>query len=254
MDFLNNIPANIIVVLDEAYDEYLTEEHKSEAFSWLSTFENLIISRSFSKAYGLAGLRVGFGVGSSSLIEIMNRIRQPFNVNYLAQQAAIASLDDDDFIQLSKKINSKGMKQISEALDNLDIKYICASPETFKTDIKFDVILNMEIIEHVENIDFFLESCSKLLKKNGIMFVATLNKTLRSYLFAIVGAEYVLKWLPIGTHDWEKFVKPEYLIDILQKYNLELDSLDGMKFNLIKDEWFLSSDKSVNYIGKFIKN
>ena len=123
-NFLNNIPTSIIVVLDEAYDEYLIDEHKSIAFSWLSNFENLIISRSFSKAYGLAGLRVGFGAGSSYLIEIMNRIRQPFNVNYLAQQAAIASLDDDDFIQLSKKINSQGMKQISEALDSLDIQYI----------------------------------------------------------------------------------------------------------------------------------
>ena len=150
--------------------------------------------------------------------------------------------------------NNINVARLHAKKNNLDIKYICASPETFKTDIKFDVILNMEIIEHVENIDFFLESCSKLLKKNGIMFVATLNKTLRSYLFAIVGAEYILKWLPIGTHDWEKFVKPKHLIDILQKYNLELDSLDGMKFNLIKDEWFLSSDKSVNYIGKFIKN
>ena len=85
------------------------------------------------------------------------------------------------------------------------------------------------------------------------MFIATLNKTLKSYLFAIVGAEYVLRWLPIGTHSWEKFIRPDYLINISKKHNLKLDSLDGMKFNLIKDEWHLSSDKSVNYIGKFIK-
>ena len=136
----------------------------------------------------------------------------------------------------------------------LNINYICTSPENLDIDKKFDVILNMEIIEHVENVDFFLESCSKLLKKNGLMFVATINKTLKSYLFAIVGAEYVLKWLPIGTHDWEKFVKPENLVKILKKYDLKLDSLDGMKFNIIKDEWNLSKDKSVNYIGKFIRN
>ncbi len=86
------------------------------------------------------------------------------------------------------------------------------------------------------------------------MFVATLNKTLKSYLFAIIGAEYVLRWLPIGTHEWEKFVKPDDLIDILKKNNLKLDSLDGMKFDLIKNEWTLSPDKSINYIGKFIKN
>ena len=138
--------------------------------------------------------------------------------------------------------------------NNLKIEYLCASPENLKTNSEFDVILNMEIIEHVENVEYFLKSCSKLLKKNGIMFVATLNKTLKSYLFAIIGAEYILRWLPIGTHEWEKFIKPEELIDILKKYNLRLDSLDGMKFDLIKDEWSVSADKSINYIGKFIKN
>ena len=86
------------------------------------------------------------------------------------------------------------------------------------------------------------------------MFVATLNKTLKSYLFAIIGAEYILRWLPIGTHEWEKFVRPEDLIKILKNYNLKLDTLDGMKFNLIQDKWNLSSDKSINYIAKFIKD
>ena len=137
--------------------------------------------------------------------------------------------------------------------NNLNIKYLCVSPENFITKDKFDVILNMEIVEHVEDIDFFLKSSSKLLKKGGIMFVATLNRTLKSYLFAIVGAEYILKWLPIGTHEWEKFVKPEDLIDILKKYNLKLDCLDGMKLNILTDQWKISADKSVNYIGKFIK-
>jgi len=138
--------------------------------------------------------------------------------------------------------------------NGLNIKYYCASPETFETKTKFDVILNMEIVEHVEDVDFFLKSCSKLLKKNGLMFVATLNKTLKSYLFAIIGAEYVLRWLPIGTHEWEKFIKPHDLVDILEKYDFKLESLDGMKFNLIKDRWSITSDKSINYIGKFIKN
>jgi len=138
--------------------------------------------------------------------------------------------------------------------NNLDIEYLCATPETFKTDIKFDVILNMEIVEHVENVDFFLKSSSELLKKNGMMFVATLNKTLKSYLFAIIGAEYILNWLPIGTHEWEKFVKPQDLTNILKKYKLYLVSLDGMKYNLFKDEWAISKDKSINYISKFIKS
>ena len=82
--------------------------------------------------------------------------------------------------------------------DNLKINYICSSPEKLKISKKFDVILNMEIVEHVEDISFFLKSCCKLLNKNGLMFVATINKTLKSYVFAIVGAEYVLRWLPIG--------------------------------------------------------
>ena len=151
----------------------------------------------------------------------------------------------------SKNIN---VAELHAKKNNLNIKYLCSSPENLNTKDKFDVILNMEIIEHVEDVNFFLESCSKLLKKNGIMFVATLNKTLKSYLFAIVGAEYILRWLPIGTHEWEKFIKPTDLTNLLKRYNFSLDSLDGIKFNIIKDEWKLSSDKSINYIGKFIKN
>ena len=138
--------------------------------------------------------------------------------------------------------------------NNLQIDYFCSSPEKFNEKDKFDVVLNMEIVEHVEDVNFFLKSCSKLLKKNGIMFVATLNKTLKSYIFAIVGAEYILRWLPIGTHEWEKFVKPNDLKQILIQYNLSLNKLDGMNFNIIKDEWNVSSDLSVNYIGVFIKN
>ena len=137
---------------------------------------------------------------------------------------------------------------------NLNIDYICTSPEKMNSKEKFDVILNMEIIEHVEDVNFFLESCSALLKKNGIMFVATLNKTLKSYIFAIVGAEYIMRWLPIGTHEWEKFVKPDELINITNKKGLKLKKLDGMKFNLFTDQWKLSTDKSINYIAQFVKN
>ncbi|MDA9597464.1 bifunctional 2-polyprenyl-6-hydroxyphenol methylase/3-demethylubiquinol 3-O-methyltransferase UbiG [Candidatus Pelagibacter sp.] len=135
----------------------------------------------------------------------------------------------------------------------LKINYICASPETLKTKKKFDVILNMEIVEHVEDIDFFIKKSSNLLKKNGLMFIATLNKTLKSYLFAIVGAEYILNWLPIGTHDWDKFVRPEDIIKICKKNNLILERIDGMKFDLLNDQWSMSKDNSVNYITKFKK-
>ena len=150
----------------------------------------------------------------------------------------------------SKNIN---IAKLHAKKNKLKINYLCSSPEKLKIQKKFDVILNMEIVEHVEDINFFINSCSKLLKKNGLMFVATLNKTLKSYLFAIIGAEYILRWLPIGTHDWEKFVKPEDLKKILNKNNLKLDKLDGMNFNIISDEWSVSSDTSINYIVKSIK-
>ena len=138
--------------------------------------------------------------------------------------------------------------------NKLKINYICASPEILKIQKKFDVILSMEIVEHVEDINFFIKKSSELLKKNGLMFIATLNKTLKSYMFAIVGAEYILRWLPIGTHDWNKFIKPNELIKITKINNLKLEKLDGMNFDLLTNEWNLSSNNSVNYIAKFKKN
>jgi len=184
----------------------------------------------------LSGINIlDIGCGGGLLSEPMSRMG-----------ANVTGIDaSDKNIQIAK-LHAKKNK--------LKINYFCSSPEKLKITKKFDVILNMEIVEHVEDIDFFLKSCSKLLKKNGLMFVATINKTLKSYIFAIVGAEYVLKWLPIGTHDWEKFVKPEDLKKILIKYDLSLNKFEGMNFNIIKDEWSISRDLSVNYIGKFIKN
>ena len=138
--------------------------------------------------------------------------------------------------------------------NKLKINYICASPEILKIQKKFDVILSMEIVEHVEDINFFIKKSSELLKKNGLMFIATLNKTLKSYVLAIVGAEYILKWRPIGTHDWNKFIKPDELIKITKINNLKLEKLDGMNFDLLTNELNLSSYNSVNYIAKFKKN
>ena len=137
--------------------------------------------------------------------------------------------------------------------NNLKINYLCSSPEKLDLNKKFDVVLNMEIVEHVEDLNFFIKKSSNLLKKNGLMFIATLNKTFKSYVFAIIGAEYVLRWLPIGTHDWEKFVKPDNLVSLAINSNLKLKKLSGMKFNPIIDKWSLSKDKSVNYIAKFKK-
>ena len=188
-----------------------------------------------NKSKPLSGIKIlDIGCGGGLLSEPMSRMG-----------ANVTGIDASDKNIKIAKLHSKKNK--------LKINYLCSSPEKLKIEKKFDVILNMEIVEHVEDIDFFLKSCSKLLKKNGLMFVATINKTLKSYVFAIVGAEYILRWLPIGTHEWEKFVKPEDLKKILMKYDLSLNKLEGMNFNIIKDEWSISRDLSVNYIAKFIK-
>ena len=189
-----------------------------------------------NKLRPLSGINIlDIGCGGGLLSEPMSRLG-----------ANVTGIDASDKNIKIAKLHSKKNK--------LKINYLCSSPEKLKIEKKFDVILNMEIVEHVEDIDFFLKSCSKLLKKNGLMFVATINKTLKSYIFAIVGAEYVLRWLPIGTHEWEKFVKPDDLKKILVKYDLSLNKLEGMNFDIIKDEWNISKDLSINYIGKFIKN
>ena len=112
----------------------------------------------------------------------------------------------------------------------------------------------MEVVEHVSNVDLFIQNCSKLIEKSGIMFIATINKNLKSYLYAIIGAEYILRWLPIGTHDWNKFLTPQELEIITKKNNFIRDELVGMKFNFLSKKWAKSKDTSVNYISTFMKN
>jgi len=153
----------------------------------------------------------------------------------------------------ASKNNIKVAKLHSKEL-NLNIKYINCSPENLNFKNKFDVILNMEVVEHVASVDLFIQNCSKLIKKNGIMFVATINKNLKSYLYAILGAEYILRWLPIGTHDWEKFLSPQELEKIANKNNFLVDEVVGMKFNIFSKKWYATADASVNYISTFAIN
>ena len=138
--------------------------------------------------------------------------------------------------------------------NNLNITYLNNVPENLNTKSNFDIILNLEVVEHVENLDLYLESCFKLLKPKGIMFTATLNRTLTSYVKAIVGAEYVLRWLPIGTHDWNKFIKPEELEKKLSDLKFSINNLTGLTFNPIFQEWKRTKDISVNYILVAEKN
>ena len=193
--------------------------------------ENIVYNfRLKNKSKPLSGIKIlDIGCGGGLLSEPMSRMG-----------ANVTGIDASDKNIKIAKLHSKKNK--------LKIKYLCSSPEKLKIERKFDVILNMEIVEHVEDIDFFLKSCSKLLKKNGLMFVATINKTLKSYVFAIVGAEYVLRWLPIGTHDWNKFIKPEELEKKLYDENFKTIDIKGLEFNPLLNKWKKSENLSVNYI------
>jgi 2-polyprenyl-6-hydroxyphenyl methylase/3-demethylubiquinone-9 3-methyltransferase len=137
---------------------------------------------------------------------------------------------------------------------NLKINYINSSPEQLIEQEKYDIILNLEVVEHVDNLDLYLKSCSNLLKKNGLMFTATINRTLTSYIKAIVGAEYILRWLPIGTHDWNKFIKPEELQKKLIDKDFSKNDVKGLEFNPISRKWKKSDNLSVNYIISSIKD
>ena len=158
----------------------------------------------------------------------------------------VTGIDASEKNIISAKIHAKQ--------NNLNISYFCNSPENFKSNKKFDLVLNMEIVEHVEDVNFFIKKSSELLKKNGLMFVATLNRTLKSYIFAIIGAEYILRWLPIGTHEWNKFLTPEELTNFGRKNSLLVQNIDGMVFNPLSNRWKVSRDCAVNYIIKFKKN
>ena len=128
------------------------------------------------------------------------------------------------------------------------------SPEELKIKEKFDVILNLEIVEHVDDVNLYFKSCATLLKKNGLMFTATINRTFVSYIKAIVGAEYILRWLPIGTHDWNKFLKPKEIENQIIGLNFSITDIKGLVFNPITRKWKISDDLSVNYVIVGSKN
>ena len=113
---------------------------------------------------------------------------------------------------------------------------------------RFDVVLAMEVVEHVTDVDSFISTCAAMVKPGGLMIVATLNRTLKSFALAIVGAEYVLRWLPRGTHQWDKFVKPEELESAIERDGLQVTGERGVIYNPFADRWQLSSDMDVNYM------
>ncbi len=122
--FLDKVPRDVVVVLDEAYTEYLAPEKRYNSIAWVRRYPNLLVSRTFSKAYGLAGLRVGFAIAQPELTDLLNRLRQPFNVNTLAQAAAIAALNDKTFLEQSATLNAQGYRFLTDAFDRLGLEYV----------------------------------------------------------------------------------------------------------------------------------
>ena len=188
------------------------------------------------KINSLDGLKVlDIGCGGGLITEPMSRLG-----------AKVTGIDASEKNIKIAKMHSKE--------SNLEINYVNASPEKLKDFETYDVILNLEIVEHVDNVDLYIKSCQKLLKKKGLMFTATLNRSFTSYIKAIIGAEYILRWLPIGTHDWNKFLKPEELENYLTKEKLITQDISGLKFNPFTKRRKKSADLSVNYIICSLKN
>jgi 2-polyprenyl-6-hydroxyphenyl methylase/3-demethylubiquinone-9 3-methyltransferase len=134
-------------------------------------------------------------------------------------------------------------------VSNSNIKFNFTSIESLeKLGEKFDVVVVMEVIEHVANVSHFIKTCINLLNPNGLIFIATLNRTVKSYLLAIIGAEYILRWMPVGTHSWNKFLKPEEIIANLQENNIVTKDIVGVSYNPILGSWSITTDTSVNYI------
>ncbi len=125
--FLAKVPSHVVVVIDEAYNEFLTPEQQYDAIAWVRQYPNVIVSRSFSKAYGLAGLRIGYGIAQNNITDLLNRIRQPFNVNSLAQAAAIAALADVEFLKKCYELNRAGYAQLTQAFNQMGLKYLPSS-------------------------------------------------------------------------------------------------------------------------------
>lgn len=147
-----------------------------------------------------------------------------------------------------------GEKNIKTALvhaeqNGLSIDYRHTTAEALAADgLSFDAVLNLEVIEHVADVDLFLEASCALVRQDGVMIGATLNRTPKSFLMAKVGAEYVLRWLPRGTHDFRKFIKPSEFSEGLRRNGMSVTKMNGMTFNPLRDSWSLSQDLSVNYL------
>ncbi len=142
-----------------------------------------------------------------------------------------------------------GIARVHAAQSDLEINYVATTAEALAdANTQFDVVLNMEVIEHVADVPLYLKSCARLVKPGGLMFIATLNRTAKAYALAIVGAEYVLGWLPKGTHSLKKFLTPEEITTLLTRNGLVIKDKTGVTYSPLRNEWAKSRDMSVNYM------
>lgn len=179
----------------------------------------------------LAGLRIlDIGCGGGILCEPLARLG-----------ASVVGVDPSE--------SNIAVAQQHAARSGLSINYRNATIETLsQAGENFDVVLAMEVVEHVTDVGLFVKQAAEMVKPDGLMFVATLNRTAKSYALAIVGAEYILRWLPLGTHQWDKFVTPDELENAIEQGGLRIIGETGVIYNLFADRWQLATDMDVNYM------
>jgi len=202
-----------------------------ESYVRRSITEHFSIQKKSLHAFaGLRVLDVGCGVG--------------FLCEYLAQMGATVTGVDavSEHIEIARQ-HAKN--------SNLSINYRhCLAEHVLADGQSFDVVLNTEVIEHVADQEQLMKDCVGLLNANGLLVVATLNRTIRAFLIAILGAEYILGWLPKGTHSWERFVRPEEITAMISPYGLRTREVMGVVYNPVNRKWGLSENSSVNYMLK----
>ncbi|KJV68867.1 bifunctional 2-polyprenyl-6-hydroxyphenol methylase/3-demethylubiquinol 3-O-methyltransferase UbiG [Candidatus Neoehrlichia procyonis] len=207
--------------------------------------------------------------GSFSLLHKINSLRVYYVTNHLnnifCQLSSLSLLDVgcgggifsesmsrlgiNNIFGIDPSENNINIARNHAVKNNLQINYRCIDIQDLaKTNECYDIITIMEVVEHVNNLPVFMQSACKLLKNNGILFLSTLNRTIKSMLLAIIAAEYILRWLPKNMHQWTKFVKPSEIANILLQYNIIVQDITGINFNVINNKWYLSKDISVNYI------